>query len=58
MARMMTNARRDRAGQQECVFGCCTVPGRYTHGGRKNPKFRKSARAAEKAAVRKEIRGI
>lgn len=52
MARMLTNTRRDRAGR-ECKHGCCTIPGRYTHGGRKSARFRKIARAADKATWKK-----
>ena len=56
MARMMANARRDRS-QRECDRGCCTIPDRFTHGGRKDPRFRKIARAADKGAWKKEDQG-
>lgn len=52
MARMLTKAHRDRSGR-ECERGCCTLPGRFGHGGRKLSRFRKLARAGDKRSWKK-----
>ncbi len=53
MARMMTSIKRDRV-ERPCCKNCPTGSGRRTHGGRLDPKLRKFARAADKAAWRRD----
>jgi hypothetical protein len=52
MARMLADVRRDKI--KRCCSHCGFPDGQYMRGGRKNPRFRKLARAADKASWRKE----
>lgn len=41
---------------QKCCDNCVFRDGRFSRGGRKDPKFRKRGRAIEKTSLMKEIR--
>ena len=46
MVRMLADVRRDKI--KRCCSHCGFPDGQYMRGGRKNPRFRKLARAADK----------
>lgn len=46
MVRMLADVRRDKI--KRCCPHCSFPDGQYMRGGRKNPRFRKLARAADK----------
>jgi len=46
VVRMLADVRRDKI--KRCCPNCSFPDGQYMRGGRKNPRFRKLARAADK----------
>lgn len=52
MAKMLATTQRDKT--KRCCEHCVFPDGRYQHGGRKNSRFRKWGRAADKAVWKKE----
>lgn len=55
MARMLALVQADKINR--CCRNCCFPDGRFRHLG-KDPKFRKWARAGDKAAWKKESSGV
>lgn len=51
MARMLAKVQLSKTNR--CCRNCCFPIGQYRHGGKKNPRFRKWARAADKAGWKK-----
>lgn len=47
MAKMLATTQRDRV--HRCCLRCVDTDGRYKNGARKDPRFRKRARARDKA---------
>lgn len=52
MARMLTKFMLD--SYQRCCEHCTDRSGRWTHGARKDPRFRKMARARDKTTWKRE----